>query len=172
MDLFVYVLQREVGKLHEHNIRLRIIGDTNALEPGLQHLIARAEELTGENTGLQLNIAANYGGRWDIAMAARKAVHAVLDGQMGVDEIDEASFVNWLCLSDLPAVDLCVRTSGEQRISNFLLWQLAYAEFVFAQTLWPEFQHQQFVDTLVEFGLRQRRFGYTAEQLIQQDSGT
>ncbi|MDP6968944.1 MAG: polyprenyl diphosphate synthase [Gammaproteobacteria bacterium] len=172
MDLFVYVLQREVGKLHENNIRLRIIGDIAALEPKLQHLIAQAEELTGQNTGLQLNIAANYGGQWDIVMAARKAAAAVLDGQLQVDEVDATSFANGLCLSDLPAVDLCIRTSGEQRISNFLLWQLAYAEFVFAQTLWPEFKHQQFVDTLVEFSLRQRRFGHTAEQLIKQDPST
>jgi len=172
MDLFVYVLKREVNKLHEHNIRLRIIGDTQALQPELQGLISRAEDLTRNNTGLQLNIAANYGGQWDIAMAARKMAEAVRDGEIEVDEIDENSLGQHLCLSDLPAVDLCIRTSGEQRISNFLLWQLAYAEFVFAQTLWPEFKHQQFVDTLVEFSLRQRRFGQTAEQLLKQDSGT
>ena len=171
MDLFVYVLKREVNKLHEHNIRLRIIGDTQALQPELQGLITRAEDLTRNNTGLQLNIAANYGGQWDIAMAARKMAEAVRDGQMQVDEIDENSLGQHMCLSDLPAVDLCIRTSGEQRISNFLLWQLAYAEFVFAQTLWPEFKHQQFVDTLVEFSSRQRRFGQTAEQLLKQDSG-
>ncbi|HCH23767.1 MAG TPA: di-trans,poly-cis-decaprenylcistransferase [Oceanospirillaceae bacterium] len=172
MDLFVYVLKREVNKLHEHNIRLRIIGDTQALQPELQGLISRAEQLTCHNTGLQLNIAANYGGQWDIAMAARKMAEAVRDGEMQADEIDENSLGQHLCLSDLPAVDLCIRTSGEQRISNFLLWQLAYAEFVFAQTLWPEFKHQQFVDTLVEFSSRQRRFGQTAEQLLKQDSDT
>ena len=170
MDLFVYVLEREVDKLHEHNIRLRIIGNTAEFESGLQDLIAKAEALTEKNTGLQLNIAANYGGHWDIARAARQAASAVLEGQMRVDDIDEKSLANWLCLSDLPAVDLCVRTSGEQRISNFLLWQLAYAEFVFAPDLWPEFQHQQFVDTLVEFSKRQRRFGCTAEQLEQQEA--
>ncbi len=172
MDLFVYVLEREVDQLHENNIRLRVIGDTQALQPKLQDLIAKAQELTCGNTGLQLNIAANYGGQWDIVMAARKVAEAVRDGHLSADEIDESSFGSWLCLSDLPAVDLCVRTSGEQRLSNFLLWQLAYAEFVFAPTLWPEFKHQQFVDTLVAFSRRQRRFGQTAEQLIKWDSGT
>lgn len=172
MDLFIYVLKREVNKLHEHNIRLRIIGDTQALQPELQRLIAKAEDLTRENTGLQLNIAANYGGQWDIANAARKMAEAVRDGQMQADEITEDAFGSWVCLSDLPAVDLCVRTSGEQRISNFLLWQLAYAEFVFAETLWPEFKHQPFVDTLVEYSSRQRRFGQTAEQLMEQEAGT
>ena len=171
MDLFIYVLKREVNKLHEHNIRLRIIGDTNALQPELQRLIAKAEDLTRENTGLQLNIAANYGGQWDIANAARKMAEAVRDGHMQADEITEESFGSWVCLSDLPAVDLCVRTSGEQRISNFLLWQLAYAEFVFTETLWPEFKHQSFVDTLVEYSSRQRRFGQTAEQLMEQEAG-
>lgn len=170
MDLFIYVLKREVNKLHEHNIRLRIIGDTKALQPELQRLIAKAEDLTRDNTGLQLNIAANYGGQWDIANAARKMAEAVRDGQMQADEITEDSFGSWVCLSDLPAVDLCVRTSGEQRISNFLLWQLAYAEFVFAETLWPEFKHQSFVDTLVEYSSRQRRFGQTAEQLMEQEA--
>ena len=172
MDLFVYVLKREVNKLHEYNIRLRIIGNTQPLQPELQGLISRAEDLTRNNTGLQLNIAANYGGQWDIAMAARKMAEAVRDGEIQADDINEDSLGEHMCLSDLPAVDLCIRTSGEQRISNFLLWQLAYAEFVFAQTLWPEFKHQQFVDTLVEFSSRQRRFGQTAEQLLKQDSGT
>ncbi len=171
MDLFIYVLKREVNKLHEHNIRLRIIGDTKALQPELQRLIAKAEDLTRANTGLQLNIAANYGGQWDIANAARKMAEAVQGGQIQAEEITEESFASWVCLGDLPAVDLCVRTSGEQRISNFLLWQLAYAEFVFAETLWPEFKHQQFVDTLVEFSSRQRRFGQTAEQLKEQEIG-
>lgn len=172
MSLFVYVLKREVGKLHENNIRLRVIGDIQALQPDLQRLISRGEDLTRHNTGLQLNIAANYGGQWDITCAARQAAAAVRDGLMRVEDIDESRLTNWLCLGDLPPVDLCIRTSGEQRVSNFMLWQLAYAEFIFVQTLWPEFKRQQFVDTLVEYSSRQRRFGQTTEQLLEQEPST
>jgi undecaprenyl diphosphate synthase len=170
MELFVYVLKREVNKLHENNIRLRIIGDVAGLSLELQKLIVAAETKTLANTGLQLSIAANYGGRWDILEAAKKMAedHKNMDKEAG--SISEDEFGKYLCLGELPAVDLCIRTSGEQRISNFLLWQMAYAEFVFVDTLWPEFKHQKMVDTLVQFGQRQRRFGQTDAQLIQQES--
>jgi undecaprenyl diphosphate synthase len=170
MDLFVYVLKREVNKLHDSNIRLRIIGNTSALSAELQKLIRAAEEKTLANTGLQLSIAANYGGRWDILQAAKKMATELQESGNAPDSINEDDFGKYLCLGDLPTVDLCIRTSGEQRISNFLLWQMAYAEFVFVDALWPEFKHQKMVDTLVQFGQRQRRFGQTGAQLIEQES--
>jgi len=170
MDLFVFVLKREVNKLHDNNIRLRIIGNVQGLSPELQRLIVSAETKTHNNTGLQLSIAANYGGRWDIVEAAKKVALQVQQGELEVDAICEDDFGQHMSLGDLPAVDLCIRTSGEQRISNFLLWQMAYAEFIFVDALWPEFKHQKMVDTLVEFGQRQRRFGQTGAQLTEQES--
>ena len=170
MDLFVYVLKREVDKLHDNNIRLRIIGNTHGLSAELQKLIVAAETKTIANTGLQLSIAANYGGRWDILEAAKKLASEIKDNGVSPDSVSEDDFGKYLCLGDLPGVDLCIRTSGEQRISNFLLWQMAYAEFVFVDTLWPEFKHQKMVDTLVQFGQRQRRFGQTGAQLVEQKS--
>jgi undecaprenyl diphosphate synthase len=170
MDLFVYVLKREVNKLHDNNIRLRIIGNASGLSPELQKLIVAAETKTIANTGLQLSIAANYGGRWDILEAAKKMAVELKENDKVPDSISEDDFGKYLCLGDLPTVDLCIRTSGEQRISNFLLWQMAYAEFVFVDALWPEFKHQKMVDTLVQFGQRQRRFGQTGAQLVQQES--
>ena len=170
MDLFVYVLKREVNKLHDNNIRLRIIGDVAGLSPELQKLIVAAEIKTVANTGLQLSIAANYGGRWDILEAAKKMAIELEHTGKTPASICEEDFGKHLCLGDLPAVDLCIRTSGEQRISNFLLWQMAYAELVFVDTLWPEFKHQKMVDTLLQFGQRQRRFGQTDGQLIQQSN--
>jgi|TARA_B100000809_G_scaffold266407_1_gene328989 undecaprenyl diphosphate synthase len=170
MDLFVYVLKREVDKLHDNNIRLRIIGNAHGLSAELQKLIVAAETKTSANTGLQLSIAANYGGRWDILEAAKKLASEIKDNGVAPDSVSEDDFGKYLCLGDLPGVDLCIRTSGEQRISNFLLWQMAYAEFVFVDTLWPEFKHQKMVDTLVQFGQRQRRFGQTGAQLVEQKS--
>ncbi len=170
MDLFVYVLKREVDKLHDNNIRLRIIGNAHGLSAELQKLIVAAETKTRANTGLQLSIAANYGGRWDILEAAKKLASEIKDNGVAPDSVSEDDFGKYLCLGDLPRVDLCIRTSGEQRISNFLLWQMAYAEFVFVDTLWPEFKHQKMVDTLVQFGQRQRRFGQTGAQLVEQKS--
>ncbi|MDC9720382.1 MAG: polyprenyl diphosphate synthase [Gammaproteobacteria bacterium] len=170
MDLFVFVLKREVNKLHDNNIRLRIIGNAAGLSPELQKLITAAQDKTKANTGLQLNIAANYGGRWDIVEAAKKVATELQKSGKSPDTVTEDDFGKQMCLGDLPAVDLCIRTSGEQRISNFLLWQMAYAEFVFVDALWPEFKHQKMVDTLVQFGQRQRRFGQTGAQLIEQES--
>ena len=167
MDLFAYVLKLEVNKLHDNNIRLRIIGDTSGLSPELQKLIVAAEGKTLANTGLQLSIAANYGGRWDILKAAKKMAIDLAENGTSPESISEDDFGKFLCLGDLPAVDLCIRTSGEQRISNFLLWQMAYAELVFVDALWPEFKHQKMVDTLVQFGQRQRRFGQTGAQSIE-----
>jgi undecaprenyl diphosphate synthase len=166
MELFVYVLKREVTKLHDNNIRLRIIGDAVGLSSELQQLIAAAEEKTKLNTGLQLNIAVNYGGRWDIVQAAKTMAQ---DASLGGDKIasmTEKDFAKYLCLGDLPEVDLCIRTSGEQRISNFLLWQIAYAELYFSEVLWPDFNKEHFEEAITSYQKRERRFGKTSEQLI------
>ena len=166
MELLTFALKREVNKLNEHNVRLRVIGDIAGLGEELQTLITKAEAKTHNNTGLQLNIALNYGGRWDIVNAAKTLASSVKQGDVNVEDVTETSFNNLLCLGDLPMVDLCIRTSGEQRISNFLLWQLAYAEFIFAEEYWPDFQHKAFVDALLAYGKRQRRFGQTSQQLL------
>jgi len=155
-----------VSKLHERNIRLRIIGNTQELSLELQKLIATAEQITSNNDGLQLNVAINYGGRLDILTAAKNMASTIIKEGLPVDSISEADFSRHLCLSDLPEVDLCIRTSGEHRISNFLLWQLAYAEFLFIDTLWPDFQMKQMGDALTEFSGRQRNFGNSSAPKI------
>ncbi|WP_411358566.1 polyprenyl diphosphate synthase [Pseudidiomarina salilacus] len=167
MDLFFTVLKREVKKLHKHNVRLRIIGDKNGFSNKLQQRIAEAEALTAENTALTLNIAANYGGRWDISQAAKQLALAVEAGKLAANEIDEDQLAQHLCLADQPIPDLLIRTGGEHRISNFLLWQLAYAEFYFADVLWPDFDEQAFATAIADFSCRERRFGLTSEQIQQ-----
>jgi len=159
MELFMRVLERETDKLHENNIRLTIIGDRSRLSNRLQERCDAAESLTGQNTGMQLNIAASYGGRWDIAMAARRLASAVAAGERTVDSIDEEALGNEVCLHELPEPDLFVRTGGEQRISNFLLWQLAYTELYFTPVLWPDFDAEQMTLALEWFATRHRRFG-------------
>ena len=165
MDLFLSSLKREVKRLHENGIRLRIIGDTSRFTDKLQQQIQVAESLTRDNDGLQLAIAVNYGGRWDITQAARQLASEVAEGRMSCDAIDEQSLQRHLALSDLPEPDLFIRTGGEQRVSNFLLWQLAYTELYFTDTLWPDFDGQAFDLALKSFASRQRRFGQTGEQV-------
>jgi len=167
MDLFLSSLKREVKRLHENGIRLRIIGDVSRFPDKLQQQIQLAESLTVANEGLQLVIAVNYGGRWDIAQAARQLAIEVAAGRMSSDAIDEQSLQNYLALSDLPEPDLFIRTGGEQRVSNFLLWQLAYTELYFTDILWPDFDRQAFELALKSFASRQRRFGQTGEQVEQ-----
>lgn len=167
MDLFFTVLKREVKKLHKHNVRLRIIGDKNGFSNKLQQRIAEAEALTADNTALTLNIAANYGGRWDISQAAKQLALAVEAGKLAASEIDEDQLAQHVCLADQPIPDLLIRTGGEHRISNFLLWQLAYAEFYFADVLWPDFDEQAFATAIADFSCRERRFGLTSEQIQQ-----
>jgi len=165
MSLFVEALRREVAELHRNNVRLRFVGAREQLSPGLVKKIAAAEEKTRWNTGLLLNVAVAYGGRWDIVEAAKHLAKKVASGEMPVDEIDEAVFASVLQLSDCPEPDLLIRTGGEQRISNFLLWNLAYAELWFTDVLWPEFDKQQFEHALRYFAQKQRRFGQTGEQV-------
>ena len=130
--------------------------------------VIKAEELTANNQALTLNVAANYGGRWDIVNAAKQISKRVLDGEMSVNDINEDNFDSHICMADLPPLDLLIRTGGEHRISNFLLWQCAYAEFYFTSTLWPDFDEQAFADAVDDFNDRQRRFGLTGEQVTSQ----
>ena len=165
MDLFVTALQQEVNNLHHNQVRLRVIGAREAFPQKLQNLIAQAEILTANNTGLTLVIAANYGGHWDIVQATKNLAHRVKVGQLEVHEINETLFRTQLCLADLPEPDLFIRTGGEQRVSNFLLWQLAYTEMYFTDTLWPDFNKTHFIQALQSFAQRQRRFGRTGDQV-------
>lgn len=162
MELFVWALDSEVKSLHKHNVRLKIIGDISRFNTRLQERIRRAEELTQQNNGLTLNIAANYGGRWDIIHGVRKIAEQVQEGLLRPDQIEEETLSPYLCLNELAPVDLVIRTGGEHRISNFLLWQVAYAEFWFTDTLWPDFDEQVFEGALNAFAQRERRFGGAA----------
>lgn len=170
MGLFSSALDQQLDKLHEHQVRLRVIGDLSAFSSSLQAQIRRAERSTAHYTELHLQIAANYGGRWDIAQATRKVVQAAMRGELNVDDVCETTLHQYLCMSDLPEPDLFVRTGGETRISNFLLWQLAYTELYFTETLWPDFHAPQFEAALAAFAERERRFGRTSEQVAAADA--
>ncbi|MCG3730567.1 polyprenyl diphosphate synthase [Vibrio cincinnatiensis] len=165
MELFISVLSTEVKKLHKNNLRLRIIGDKSRFSERLQSKIAQAEALTQNNTGMVINIAANYGGKWDITQAVRDIAAQVSRGELLLEEIDEAVVANHLTMADLPEVDLLIRTSGECRISNFMLWQLAYAEMYFTPVFWPEFGEESLIEAVTWFVNRERRFGCTGEQI-------
>lgn len=165
MSLFIAVLGSEVKKLHRNNIRLKVIGDWSDFSAHLQRKIADAEALTANNSGLTLNIAANYGGRWDITQACRRAAEQVASGELDATDINEDYLNGLMTMADLAPVDLLIRTGGEQRISNFLLWQLAYAELHFTPVLWPDFDETTFSDAIAVFVGRERRFGCTGEQI-------
>lgn len=162
MQLFVSALQQEVDRLHENGIRFRAIGDVSRFDPKLVELLEGAQEKTAANTGLILTVAANYGGRWDILQAVNRmrGEHADNDGPW-----TEAQLMPYLSMGDLPEPDLFIRTGGEQRISNFLLWQLAYTELYFTETLWPDFDAQALDLAFESYRQRERRFGRTSEQV-------
>lgn len=165
MQLFLNALQREVKKLHEHNIRLIIMGDLAGFSSTLQKHIHKAQDLTEKNDGLTLVVAANYGGRWDMSNAAKQLALDVKAGKVNTDDITPELFGKYTCLHDLPEPDLCIRTGGELRISNFMLWQFAYSELVFSDALWPDFKETHFWSAIEEYNSRTRRFGRTDEQL-------
>lgn len=165
MELFLMVLKREVKKLHDNDIRLTIIGERDAFSRSIQQHVERAETLTRHNRGLHLIVAANYGGRWDVASAARRLAQRVEAGELSAADIDEQHLDAEIALDGAPAVDLCIRTSGEQRLSNFLLWQLAYSELHFSPLMWPDFGADAFDEALDDFLYRQRRFGMTQGQI-------
>lgn len=159
MSLFMKALDSEVKKLHKNNIRLNIIGNKSLFSDRLQQRIAEAEALTAENTGLILNIAANYGGYWDIINATQQLAEQVKQNEISLSDITPERFQRALSTGEQPAVDLLIRTSGEQRISNFLLWQIAYAELFFSPVLWPDFDENSFSEAIVAYQQRDRRFG-------------
>jgi len=160
MQLFLRSLEQEVGKLHENGIRFKVAGDVSAFDDRIVELIRRGEELTAANRGLTLTIAANYGGRWDILQAAERC-----RAEDAAAPITEARLASQLSMAYAPEPDLFIRTGGEQRVSNFLLWQLAYAEFYFTEALWPDFGRAALLEAFASYRRRERRFGRTSEQL-------
>jgi len=168
MELFTNALENKARRLHENQVRLRVVGDLSRFSSKIRMLVQRAEALTADNDRLNLTVAANYGGRWDIEQACKGLCEKVVAGELSSKDITAASIEQHLSTRFLPEPDLFIRTGGEQRISNFLLWQLAYTELYFTDTLWPEFDENAFDKALDSFARRQRRFGQTGEQV--QDS--
>jgi undecaprenyl diphosphate synthase len=165
MELFLKALDREVNELHGYGVRIRFIGELSAFAPALRERMHAAMEKTAGNIKLMLNIAVNYGGRWDIAQAARQAALAVQRGEIDATQIDEARLAGHFALADLPPLDLFIRTGGEKRVSNFLLWQLAYAELYFTDALWPDFDAAHLDAAIADFASRERRYGKTGDQV-------
>lgn len=164
MSLFLEALQREVDDLHRNNVRLTFIGAREELRAGLVRKISAAEKKTRNNTGLNLIVAVAYGGRWDIVTAAKNLATRVLKQELSVADIDDEKLAGELALAGVPDPDLLIRTGGEQRVSNFLLWNLAYAELWFCDSLWPEFGERQFDEALSFYASRQRRYGQSGNQ--------
>ncbi len=165
MSLFMSALERESAALFRHNVRLCFIGDRSGFSASLQEKILQVEALTASCSGMRLLIAANYGGRWDILQAVRTLANQINSGDLDANKLDETMFGQFLSTDGVPEPDLFIRTGGEKRISNFLMWQLAYAELYFTDVLWPEFDEQCLRDAFRDFASRQRRFGMTGEQV-------
>lgn len=165
MELFLTGLEREVHMLHENNVQLRFIGNRERFSERLSRKISEVESLTANNSGMVLIIAADYGGQWDICQAARKLGEAVEQGRLLANDITPERIAENLSFSDLPDPDLFIRTSGEIRISNFMLWQLAYSELYFTNTLWPDFDDKELDNALTHYANRERRYGKSSEQL-------
>ena len=168
MRLFLFALEREVKKLHKNNIRLRIIGDRTAFSPALQEHMTKAEQLTKDNTQMTLVIAANYGGHWDLVQATQQIAEQVRHGKLEPSDISDDLIQQHLSLGDLPVPDLMIRTAGEQRISNFILWHLAYTELYFSPVYWPDFTASEMREALRAYAGRKRRFGQTDDQIAGQ----
>jgi undecaprenyl diphosphate synthase len=165
MELFMTALEREIPKLHENRVRFRVIGDVNRFGEALVSRIRAAERYTEANTGATLTVAANYGGRWDIAQACASVAQRAAAGELAATEVTPETIEQHLSTRGMPEPDLFIRTGGEQRISNFLLWQLAYTELYFTEVFWPDFDRTQFELALAAYAGRQRRFGKTGEQV-------
>jgi undecaprenyl diphosphate synthase len=162
MQLFQRALTNEVGKLHRNGVRLKVVGDTRRFDPNIRRAIEQGERLTADNKSLTLTIAANYGGRWDMLQALSKLAR---ERKGALDDVEEHALAAYLVMSYAPEPDLFIRTGGEQRISNFLLWQLAYSELYFTETLWPDFDAAALDLAIVSYRSRERRFGRTSEQI-------
>ena len=169
MNLFIEGLSREAINLYKNNIKLRIIGERTKLSAKLQKAISKAEQKTVDCDAMIVNVATNYGGRWDIVNAARQLAEQVKQGDLNIDEIDESCFSKLTCLNEFQQPDLFIRTGGEHRISNFLLWQLAYSELYFTDVLWPDFDKEALEEAFSAFASRQRRFGKTGQQVSNQN---
>jgi undecaprenyl diphosphate synthase len=165
MELFLKTLDKEVSELHKNGVCLRFVGDKTAFSSAIQTRMSAAEALTGDNQALVVNIAVNYGGRWDITQAAAKFARSVTEGNASVDQLDESQLAAYLALANSPDPDLFIRTGGEMRISNFLLWQAAYTEFYFTDVLWPDFDAAELDRAVSTFQSRERRYGQTSDQL-------
>ena len=172
MTLFMAALERDVEELHQHGVRLRFIGQRERFSPDILHKMHAAEELTARNTRLALCIAASYGGQQDITQAARALAIDVAEGRLRAEDITESSIAARIALADLPAPDLFIRTGGEVRISNFLLWQLAYTELWFTETLWPDVNADVLQQAIDAYASRERRFGLTSAQVQHFESTT
>ncbi|MCG3841461.1 di-trans,poly-cis-decaprenylcistransferase [Psychrobacter sp. Ps1] len=171
MKLLTSTIHEQMPRMNKYRIRLRFIGDRSQLSESLQTLMADAEEKTAEFDAMTLVIAISYGGQWDIANAAKQLAQQVQDGELKAEDVSEELLGNYVQLADTPAVDMLVRTGGEYRISNFLLWQSAYAELFFTPTLWPNFTAEELALMIAEFAKRQRRFGKTSEQVVIEQQG-
>lgn len=165
MEIFLRALDKEVDELHKNGVKIHFIGDLSAFKPALQTKMSEAQILTAGNQRLVANVAVNYGGRWDITQAAIRMAKEVTEGALSVDDIEEPQIAQFLSLADSPDPDLFIRTGGEMRISNFLLWQSAYTEFYFTPVLWPDFDEQSLEQAISAFESRERRFGRTSEQV-------
>jgi len=170
MELFMRALDKETRELHENGVRVRFIGDLEAFSPELREKVRQAEQLTANNDRLKLNVAASYGGRWDIVHAARELARDVASGRIQPGQIDEDLFASRLELSGSRDPDLFIRTGGEMRVSNFLLWQGAYSELFFSPVLWPDFGPEAMDEAIAAYQSRERRFGLTGEQLRQKSA--
>ena len=168
MQLLETTIHEQLPRMEKFNIALRFIGDRSRLSPHLRELMLHAEQSTANFNSMTLTIAISYGGMWDMAQAAKQIAADVVAHKIDIEQIDTQLFGQYVSLADLPPVDLLIRTGGDFRLSNFLLWQAAYAELYFTQTLWPEFSIEEFDDALAVFGGRERRFGKTSEQIQQE----
>jgi undecaprenyl diphosphate synthase len=165
MGLLETYLKKELDELNKNNVRLRAIGDTSRLNPRLQKLLHRSIESLSSNTGLILNLALSYSGRMELTAAVKEIAKRAVQGDISPNDITPHMISNYLYTAGIPDPDLVIRTSGEQRISNFLLWQSAYAEFVFTNTLWPDFSREEYANLIQNYASRERRFGVTGEQI-------
>lgn len=167
MTLFLNTLKNEIDKLAKNNVQLTMVGNLEDFNPLLREWIIKSQDLTAKNTGLKLVIAVNYSGQWDIVQAAQKIMDQSKSGDLESERLTREIFSNYLSLADFPGADLLIRTSGEYRISNFILWQLAYTELYFTDILWPDFDEQALNKALQFYAQRERRFGFISEQLAE-----
>lgn len=170
MELFTRALKKEVPELHENGVRLNFIGDLSRFSEGLRKRIKQVADLTQNNHKMVLTIAVNYGGRWDILQASKKLAESIKNQQVAIESITEEQFSQYLSMSDIPSPDLLIRTGGEQRISNFLLWQMAYTELLFTSVLWPDFDEKCLEQAVNTYQQRERRFGKTPIQIKEENN--